>query len=405
MSLIRSSFILLAVFVSGCQSLNGTIATLGNYGNEFTDLTEWCLIGQPRDNTYNEVFGPDLNTYLFNINRESDEIAATNTLEFAWNRSQYCLRFYGRQSGLYVAYDAAGSIVSGAGGAGSLASGATSSISPWFAGLALAPAVLRDIANLDPQQANAFQALRAVSIAQCETLSIHAAGLDQNTQLTAHRANLIDMRAAALIARSRITETIRNLEGGLQGADNTNEGTLDSLRALDRELALSIADSDRVLRSLERNSLIASPDALALRLQTELQAINLIWGEIAASLAPTPEQTVRHLLASPLTLASRLVSGQSDKEVISPEAAAVRFDYSRARRPIRLEMVTMTSRDLMYFPPSGAVNSPLNILSESADIYNNLNQSNFNAAEAINWVVQSPDRCAFFSSATTAQAT
>ncbi|MBI1265100.1 MAG: hypothetical protein GC187_10250 [Alphaproteobacteria bacterium] len=264
---------------------------------------------------------------------------------------------------------------------------------------------MRDIANLDPQQANAFQALRAVSIAQCETLSLHAAGLDESSQLTTRRANLIEMRAGALNARNRIIEAVQRLEGDLAGAITTNTRTLDSLRELERLLASSIADSNRLLRSIDQTALITSRDALAFRLQTELQAINLIWGEIAASLAPTPEQTVRHLLASPLTLASRLVSGESDKEVISPEAAAVRFNYSGVRRPLRLETITIASRDVLYFPPAGGVGSPLNTLSESADSYNNLNQSNLHAAEAINWIAQSPERCGFFASTNTAQAT
>jgi hypothetical protein len=45
------------------------------------------------------------------------------------------------------------------------------------------------------------------------------------------------------------------------------------------------------------------------------------------------------MIASPLTLSARLVSGESGKEVISSEVGAVRFDYSAARKPAGLEMI------------------------------------------------------------------
>ncbi|WBQ09082.1 hypothetical protein L2D01_09260 [Hyphomonadaceae bacterium ML37] len=407
--------LLSAALVSGCQSLNNAGRAVSVYSGDFRTLSEGFLINPINATEYRSDFGPTINYYLFGSNEVSDGNLSSNTLNSAWERSQYCLRFYGRQSGIYIAYDAAGSIVSGTGSTAILASGgaAASSTNAILAGITLGPAVLRDVANLDPQQANAFQALRAVSLAQCETLALRAARLEQTDSFAARRRDLARARQAALETRGRIAAEfereariqrpeLSGAEAQTPRSDMSEVAVRDRLRELDRQLALSIADSDRVLRVMDRIFQTTSPDRLALRLQTELQAINLVWGEMAASLAPTPEQTFRHLLAAPLTLASRLVSGESDKEVIPPQVAAVRFDYSRTRIPLNLTIDTVPQREYIDMMRAADDSPAARLMYTAAGHFNDLNEHTTNSVSAAEWIAQAPQQCRFYSSTNTA---
>lgn len=291
----------------------------------------------------------------------SKDVVDTLNLDSVWQRSHACLRLYARQSGLINAYDAGGSIITGAGGLTALASagGAAPVTNAYIAAVSLTPVVLRDVANLDPQQANAFQALKAVSLVQCETESVLVARLlfdgtiGQGGDFKDAEALLTGKLKNARASQTEIVKMIRKGQGGT--AENDAAGTagagaqsqadpFQALLDIDRTLAADISNGERVSRALARFQSRTANEALAFRLHNQLQAINLIWGDATASLLPTPEQTLRKLLASPLSLSARLVSGDSDKEDISPEVAAARFDYSPARKPLGLEKIELGAR-------------------------------------------------------------
>lgn len=386
---------LAAVVTGGCQSLPQVRSSLSSYSSLTNEMGMVCLIGVNQDKLDTRIYGPEIAgekssgsdgasaetktpapVQIFITINHSDEPkrgdgqssdekrpVSVDTLDLSsvWHRSHACLRLYARQSGLIDAYDAGGSIVSGAGGLTALAAaGAAAPVTnAYIAGVSLTPVVLRDVANLDPQQANAFQALKAVSLAQCETESVRVARLlfdgdfGKGGNFKDAEALLTEKLEKARASQTDVVNMIRKGDGDTV-ADNAQStagtgaplrtDTFQALLDMDRTLAADISNGERVSRALARFRSRTADEALAFRLHNQLQAINLIWGDAAASLLPTPEQTLRKLLASPLSLSARLVSGDSDKEDISPEVAAARFDYSPAQKPLALERIELAER-------------------------------------------------------------
>lgn len=112
----------------------------------------------------------------------------------------------------------------------------------------------------------------------------------------------------------------------------------------------SISEAQKLDHMLTDFELMTQDMSLAYRLNNQVNAVNAKWGQNSAALLPTPEQTLRQLLASPISLTARIVSGESNKEIIAPEVASARFNYTDALLPLVLPKAENINR-IALAPP------------------------------------------------------
>ena len=151
---------------------------------------------------------------------------------------------------------------------------------------------------------------------------------------------------------------------------------------------------------------ITSKEQLAFRLNNQLIAINLQWGDQSTALLPSPEQTLRQLLAAPLTLTARVVSGESDKQVLSSEEAKVRFNYEKNLRSFEfapytflepqnfiIPKITVTADDAEAQAEQQKLAQLLTNLSEAGESIETLNASSVRLGRLYNRLVAYTSHC------------
>lgn len=280
---------------------------------------------------------------------------ALEDYDAALARAEACRQSYSLAAGAIVTADGAGSLLTGGGGLTALAStGAAAPVTnTYLAGLTLGPVLVRDAANLEPQKALAYQALKAVTQAQCHSASLRLESASLPANLEEERAqgeaalagirDRIRERYNAVLAQWKVdkkaTETTP-LPGVADLA--TQDATLKQLIAAHDMLQASLSGARDVEARLERTRDSVSEQRLARHLNGELQDISMLWREQAAALAPTPEATLRRVMAAPLSFSARFVSGE-EKTTMTGAVASVTYDFSGVRARVGAPAVAMPS--------------------------------------------------------------
>ena len=329
--------IIVAAGLCGCQVVPRS-GNLQDYYKVTNAVTWMCLTGVTEKALRNSVLDSGTADPLdVQENYAGRTILTDASMNTAWGRGNACQRMYVRLAGLSGVFDAAGSVSSGLGGVAALLSGgaAAASTNAWIAGFAFTPVVVSEAARLEPQRANAFQALHAIEQLRCETEATavmrdridpeeaSATFEDADTTLLA-LAEAADAQARELIAEPP-------LAGGAEPTDTGGrEPRIQSLSRLAeaaRASRATIGSLESVALEVERST---DDDALALHMVRQIEQVNALWGSYARDLLPTPEQTLRRVLASPVSLTARFISGDPAVEAVTPEIAAARFNYAMA---------------------------------------------------------------------------
>jgi hypothetical protein len=280
----------------------------------------------------------------------AQEAATVVTYSAAMTRARNCQTFYRGLSAGAIGVDAGASALSGAGALGLLASGgrAVRSTTDAFGVLAVAPLVLRDVVNQSSQAALARQAGAAVELAQCHADQLHfsindlrTAQASLQTQLEAARLMQADLDAF-IDARFNALRQAPPEEGAAGEGASALEALADVVQR-DRQLqdlirfagvlqdAVFAAEQLSATMLLEADASSGLEARIAQRLDLRLDIINRTWADAFIGLAPTPDRTMRSILAAPLSATANLISGQSQGPEQQAAVEGALFDFSNAR--------------------------------------------------------------------------
>jgi hypothetical protein len=295
----------------------------------------------------------------------------------SYERAANCAYFYQAVSAGAIGLDLGGSVLTGGGALGLVISGgqaAQTTVSA-FSAVALAPLVFGEVLGQSPQAALARQANDAVELATCHAVQVRAAvsqfqpAADELAEALAEAQALqreIDLavvarRDALLAARAEAAEadsTIAAAPVPTLADLITQDPQLAELMRFGRVTQNAILAAEAVQRSLAREQAGAeSLDArIARRLDMRLDMINEQWADQFVRLAPTPQRTLRTVLAAPLSASANLISGR-DVNADATQAAVEQalYDFSGTRMSYgveRAEAVTVnTNLDMALFDP------------------------------------------------------
>ncbi len=315
---------------SGCSSFSG----VGSYAQDA--LQDW----QSNREACQGVSDP-----AREAGSAASAVAEPVTYRSSMNRAQACQRFYRAVSAGAIQLDAGASALSGVGALGLIGAGgrAVQSTTNAFGALAVAPLVLRDVVNQSPQAALARQAGEAVELAQCHADQLHFAA----QSLESERARLRTSLAVAQTTLNNLDAMIDARFQAIRGQPNADgvveEQALADVLVRDRQLQEMIRFAgvmqDSILAGVqldgameaEANNQTGLEARIAQRLDLRLDIINRTWADGFIGLAPTPDQTVRSILAAPLNATANLIAGQSQAPSQQVAVEQALYDFSAAR--------------------------------------------------------------------------
>lgn len=285
-------------------------------------------------------------------------------LLLAVERAEDCRQWYYDVSGFVTAADTTQAGIASGGGLGLLAGGAAASTNVFLATLVVGPEVFREVTRQEPQGVLAYQAAQATTLAECQLVRVREGLHDlvedrgvlkaairhahkQRETLTASIetfANKLLSQRAAQAAAAQATQGAAAIPAAALpfGQLVAQDPELKELVGLARRYDELIAAGENLQNEVDLLTGYSELDAeasvqaardriderLALDLNTKVDSINLIWSNNFRQLTPTPEASLRSVLAAPFSFTAKLIAGEESKPGDPVEVARATYDFS-----------------------------------------------------------------------------